>query len=165
MRAPIIVAIAALSATGGAIVGFAGARARRHGGATDDADRRPSVEPGRVVCSASVDPALLRSELRAALAELQRGSLPAAAPATTAPPPLAAAAEPSRDEVQTEDLARGRRLLADAVASHRWRAADAQAFRGLLPALPPDRREELVRTLVAAVNGGQLVPDADAALF
>jgi hypothetical protein len=124
-------------------------------------------------CVASLDPALLRQAVSAALSDLwpsalpRAGSLPPAASsrATASADDSSAANTPKTTEaIEAFDAAN--RLLDAAIARHTWSSQDAQALRGLGHALyaqerVKSKRVDIKRRVVRAINAQQLPMTGD----
>jgi hypothetical protein len=132
-------------------------------------DRPPAASPGPAstswVASAAHVSALLdgdqergacRAEVRALRADL-RSLCPGSGAAAVAQAGAATPAEPAAPSAeQLQTLERGRTLVHMAQQQRRWRASERDALRQLLPALAGDQRDELIDSLFAAVNRGEV---------
>ena len=98
-----------------------------------------------------IDRAVIREELRAALAEMQTNA-PQDAPVAVAPP-----AEPTPPQIEAART--GETLVTGAIARRRWQATDAERLREVLAVMSPEQRHTTLDALAAAVNRGEIVPD------
>jgi hypothetical protein len=113
--------------------------------------------------------AISEAAIRAAVAEAVREELRAqtrtgARPATVTP------AEPAIREARiapesVEALESSRVLVSGAIAAHRWGPEEAAELRGQLGLLTELQRDEILHTLMPAINRGELQVSTTGALF
>jgi hypothetical protein len=123
--------------------------------ATAPQPRAAAARPAATCRAEGVDMAALRVEVRAAL----RDEL-AARPASAAPAPAAAAEPPPPAGPSPEQLAahdRALALIAAARPTGRWDDDDVAQMRQLLAQLDPEQRDDVLHTLLPAINDGELV--------
>lgn len=126
------------------------------------------LAPAGVAVVASLDRALLRSEIRAALREATATPLvpgPGPGPGTDARPVAVSVAPPSPTVEQAAAFDRGQSLIAAGQHARRWTREDALELRRVMAQLGDDERDVLVRALVPAVNRGELTVEIAGPLF
>lgn len=96
--------------------------------------------------------------------ELDRSRPPAAAPAILERVPAREApVEPSAEQLAARDD--GMALVAGARNAGRWTQEDRQRFRQLMVKLDAKEREELLSTLIPAMNRQEIKPDVNGEPF
>lgn len=129
------------------------------------AKSQPAVAVERATAPACPPPSLaaivpiadvgaLRQEIREVLRQELRQFL--AEGAHSAQPDPVAAVSPAQTEAHQRALA----LLDTASGRRHWSNDDARALRQLMPAMTGEQRQEVLHRLLPAINGGELVSDA-----
>jgi hypothetical protein len=107
----------------------------------------PPVARATYVAAPAIPAESIRSAVRDALREERHE---ACAPAPAPPPP------PPPPEPDPAALDSGRALVSAALAARRWGPDETADLRALLPQLSDAQRAELLRTLLPAVNRGEI---------
>jgi hypothetical protein len=129
-------------------------------GSTLGREKPPSPPPPKVTAVADVDMAAIRR----AIAEECRAAAASPTPSPTVMATVMAAPPPDRDPdpppsptAEQEDAhTQAHTLLSSAFATGRWDQTSALALRQLLAQLTADQRDDVLRTLLPAVNSGRV---------
>ena len=126
----------------------------------------PAAAPAAVGQHRDLDEQALRVLIRATIREQLRAAAVAPAVDRPAAPPAPAPAEPV-DPTPAEREARRdvETLVAGAIASGRWSAAERDRLVALAAALPDGARVEALRPLIVAINDQRVDLDIDGPAF
>jgi hypothetical protein len=81
--------------------------------------------------------------------------------AAATPPPLAPPPAPEATPEQLAALEKARTVIAQAIAARRWGPNDRAELHALLPALSRAEHDEIMATLVPAINDGRITVEID----
>jgi hypothetical protein len=152
MSKSILIAACLATGTGGIAVGLA-MRPAPVETARTTASREPPAE-----ISTSLDRAQLASMIRSIVRdEVGRATPPAPQPATTDEARAPAPPEPTAEQVEAHD--RGQSVIASAQRAGHWSEDDRRQFREVLRQVNGAERDELLHTLLPAINRQELKVD------
>jgi hypothetical protein len=132
----------------------------------------PTVRTGPAPASASpatstaraLDPGI-RDAIRAAVRDEVTAALAERDARRDGDEPSASAEPPAATSDAEAAAAIARELVEAAQRSHRWTREDAAALRAAIGRMTADQREEILPTLMVAVNRGEIQPDYPGSLY